>query len=577
MSQHFFRMNDRYRFEGAERFDKWVAGEFLIGEPYGCQVVISNPTSTRQRLDLLLQIPRGAVPILNGRPTEAETVDLQPYATQAFEYHFYFPADGEFGHFPVHAGREGRLIAWVEPEPVRAVERLSAVDTTTWDYVSQNGTEDDVIAYLDDQNLGRVDLTRVAWRMRDADFFRRAIATLERRHAWDATLWSYAIAHDEPAAIREFLQHREGFVAQSGAFIESPLLTIDPVARHAWQQLEYSPLVNARAHQLGSGRRILNDRFREQYLATMNVLAYRPALDSSDWLAVTTYLLLQDRIDEALDAFARVEPEAVASRIQYDYLHATLCFYEEDMPGARRIAEAYADYPVDRWRDLFLAVGAQLDEIEGAQNAAVDGDDRDQTQTALAATEPSFDFKVESQAITIDYQNLSEVTVNYYLMDLELLFSRNPFVQASGGRFSTVRPDASERRELYAGDRTMTFALPERYHGANVMVEVAAAGVRKAQAYYAHSLAVQVTESYGQARVANAASGRPLGRVYVKVYARMSGGQVRFYKDGYTDLRGRFDYGSLNTNELERVERFAMLFVSPEDGAIIREAAPPGR
>ena len=71
--------------------------------------------------------------------------------------------------------------------------------------------------------------------------------------------------------------------------------------------------------------------------------------------------------------------------------------------------------------------------------------------------------------------------------------------------------------------------------------------------------------------------GRPLAKVYVKVYARMRGGAVQFYKDGYTDLRGRFDYTSLSTDELDRVERFALLILSETDGAAVREAAPPKR
>ena len=65
--------------------------------------------------------------------------------------------------------------------------------------------------------------------------------------------------------------------------------------------------------------------------------------------------------------------------------------------------------------------------------------------------------------------------------------------------------------------------------------------------------------------------------MYVKVYARMADGSVRFYKDGYTDLRGRFDYGSLSTNELDAVTKFAILVLSEEHGALVREADPPKR
>ena len=109
------------------------------------------------------------------------------------------------------------------------------------------------------------------------------------------------------------------------------------------------------------------------------------------------------------------------------------------------------------------------------------------------------------------------------------------------------------------------------------MVELVADGIRKSQGYYPHSLALQMTENYGQLRVSHEKSGKPLARVYVKIYARMKGGEVKFYKDGYTDLRGRFDYTSLNTNELDHVDRFAILIMSETDGAVIREAAPPKR
>jgi hypothetical protein len=96
-------------------------------------------------------------------------------------------------------------------------------------------------------------------------------------------------------------------------------------------------------------------------------------------------------------------------------------------------------------------------------------------------------------------------------------------------------------------------------------------------AHYAHDLAVELLEAFGQVRVLAAASRAPLAATYVKVYARMRGGGVQFYKDGYTDLRGRFDYATLSTDDLSRVERFALLVVSDAAGATVLEAGPPPR
>ena len=90
-------------------------------------------------------------------------------------------------------------------------------------------------------------------------------------------------------------------------------------------------------------------------------------------------------------------------------------------------------------------------------------------------------------------------------------------------------------------------------------------------------MSVQVIRNYAQVRVTDAQSGKPLPRIYVKGYARMRNGGIRFYKDGYTDLRGRFDYGSLSNNELDHVSKFALLFISEDHGALVREVDPPQR
>lgn len=70
----------------------------------------------------------------------------------------------------------------------------------------------------------------------------------------------------------------------------------------------------------------------------------------------------------------------------------------------------------------------------------------------------------------------------------------------------------------------------------------------------------------------------PAAAVYVKVYARDSRGDEWFYKDGYTDLRGQFDYATLtSTADMSRVTRYSLLVASTGVGAVMMQAAPPGR
>ncbi|MDB5384756.1 MAG: hypothetical protein JWM11_402, partial [Planctomycetaceae bacterium] len=605
VSQNFFRHGDRTRVENGEQVDKFINEEFLVQVVYGCQVVITNPTSTKQKLNVLVQIPRGAIPVLNSQATKTVHMNLEPYHTQTLEYHFYFPGAGKFPHFPVHVAKNETLIAAPAPVTFSVVDKPTKIDTGSWDYVSQYASTDDVLIFLDKHNVEGLNLERIAWRMQDAKVFETIVTKLAQRHVYQHTLWSYALKHNVVSVAREFLQHADQIVNDCGGRLASTLLTIDPVRRRTYEHLEYKPLVNARAHALGKRRQIVNDRLFGQYHQTLKQLSYERQLDDHDLLAVTYYLLVQDRIEEALATFARVNVDKIPMKMQYDYCAAYLDFFTDDHKLARVIATKYADHPVDRWRQTFAAITAQLDEAEGKDTKLVNEEDRNQQQALLAATEPSFDVTVEAKQIKLDHQNLNAVRINFYEMDVELLFSRNPFVQQFRGEFSSIKPNHTVEVALVdeakvpaavdpkaqaakAADPKIAGAaknkpvaklipLPAALQNKNVLVEVVGAGQTKTQAYYSHSLSVQVIENYGQIKVTHQTTGQPVSKAYVKVYAQMANGVVKFYKDGYTDLRGRFDYSSLNTNDLDVATKFSILVMSNEHGALVREAMPPKR
>jgi len=228
-----------------------------------------------------------------------------------------------------------------------------------------------------------------------------------------------------------------------------------------------------------------------------------------------------------------------------------------------------------KWRKLFVELGQQLDEIAGRGPQDNSGEERTRSQTAMASQAPGFEFNVQDKEISLHYQNLSAITINYFLMDIELLFSRNPFVQEFSGQFAAIRPNKRQLIRLSDKEASQQLHLPDEYHSSNMLIEIEGAGLKKAQPFFANALQVQISENYGQLQVSQAQSNEPLAQVYVKVYARMNNNDIRFYKDGYTDPRGRFDYSSLSTNELDNVDKFALLILSAKDGAVVREAAPP--
>lgn len=575
MSQDLFRLDEPWRHEGSERRDAFVTGELQVDVAYGCRVVLTNPTSAVRRLEVLLQIPAGALPVRSGFRTRSFDVALEPYGTSKLEYAFYFPAAGTFDHFPAHASRDGALVAAVPAVQRIVVDVAPALDTRSWEHVSQSASDAEVLAWLASANLQRVDLSRIAWRLRGRAFFDGLLAELRARHVYDARTWSYGLFHEDPAAAREFLRHQDAFLAACGRALTSPLAVIDPLERGTWRRVEFEPLFHARAHRFGGRREILDRDLEAQYRSLLELLAYRRGPTDSERLDLTCLLLFQDRVEEALEQFARVDRARVDTALQHDYLRAYLGFFRDGSEASREVAALHRDHPVERWRARFRAVLEQLDEAEGRPARTPDGGSGQPGASDPAADEPAFELVAEAGRTRLAWRNLAACELRYYPLDVEFQFSTSPFARQDDGASSFVRPARSDALTLPDGQSELTVDLPPEFAGRNVLVEARSGGLVRRQTHVASALDVRTLDAWGQLVVARADTGRPLPQVYVKVFARTAAGRVRFHKDGYTDLRGRFDYASRTGAALEPAERYAILVLSDSDGAVLREVAPP--
>ena len=80
------------------------------------------------------------------------------------------------------------------------------------------------------------------------------MALLAQRHIYNDVIYSYAVYHNDRAPLAEWLRHHDDFLNQCGPYLDSALLRIDPIARRAYEHLEYSPLINQRIHRLNGGK-----------------------------------------------------------------------------------------------------------------------------------------------------------------------------------------------------------------------------------------------------------------------------------------------------------------------------------
>ena len=578
LGQNIFPKDQRYKYIDNKKQENFLEDGFVKGKIYGMQTVITNTTSLQEIQELFIQIPQGAVPVGNGFYSKSMKVSLDPFATKTIENYFYFPKAGDFSLYPAHAFNASDLVSFAKARKFTVYPKAVIADKKSWDYISQNGSKEQQIEFVKNNNLKRIDLNKIAYRYKDKGFFLRLLKVLKEKHHYDATFWSYAIKHNITEEISNYL-HMNGFAKKCGDYLNSKLINIYAEDNGSYLHKEFWPLINKRVFQFGNKRYIENKQLLQQYNSLMQLLSYKGGSNSYDALVISYYLLLQDRVADAEKWFAKVDKSKVYQKMPYDYMAAYLAFYNADVKQAYSIAERYSGYPLEHWRDMFVDILSQAKQVNQTEvKPAYSSDslkDRQRLMFSFASDDPVIDIKTSGEIIQLRTKNIKNAKLNFYAMDLEVLFSRKPFAMQLSDQFGMIKPNISLDVEVAKDNDVIEIDIPEELKGKSLLVEAEAHGVSESVNYYPNTLVTHINDKYGIARITTIDGGKPLSAVYVKVYARFNNGKVKFYKDGYTDLRGVFDYLSQNDDNLEQIERFSILILSDDNGALIKEVAPP--
>jgi hypothetical protein len=54
--------------------------------------------------------------------------------------------------------------------------------------------------------------------------------------------------------------------------------------------------------------------------------------------------------------------------------------------------------------------------------------------------EPTLDLNIKEQSLLVYGSNMKKVTIKFYIIDVEILFSRTPFLKENTDEFSYVKP-----------------------------------------------------------------------------------------------------------------------------------------
>jgi len=120
--------------------------------------------------------------------------------------------------------------------------------------------------------------------------------------------------------------------------------------------------------------------------------------------------------------------------------------------------------------------------------------------------------------------------------------------------------------ELTEGNQTIV-DIPADLRNCNSIIRLTWGDERKDVVVndYDNEIDVQISEAVGEVRVISTeekSAGAPVAGAYCKVYSKNNDDTVQFYKDGYTDCRGRFDFMNISTSDQQKAARFALLVTS---------------
>ena len=108
--------------------------------------------------------------------------------------------------------------------------------------------------------------------------------------------------------------------------------------------------------------------------------------------------------------------------------------------------------------------------------------------------------------------------------------------------------------------------LPSELKGKNVVIEINSDDIQQFKTFFQSELNIHVNEKFGEIKVHHKGTMAALPKTYVKVFCKNKSGGELFYRDGFTDIRGKFEYANASGKSLTGVEKFAILVSHDEYG-----------
>ena len=580
--------------DNVNKDDEKEPTKFLTNRTYLQKTIVTNISPDRITCEILMQIPEGSIPVDSDEYKIIETAEINSYISVFYEQKFYFPEEGNFKQYPPSASINDLVIAKSGLKTYEVVSniQLSKEEISSIDDVLNQGNKKEILEFIKNSKvIKEEDLEKIYWMLKDKDFYKQLINILKDKYIFNDNIWEYASSNEDIDSLQEYIHnHKNKEIFKSiGHEFDLTFLKLDKTNNaHILNHLDYYPVLKNRVFKLPKSKSILTVQLRDTYQDYISYLITLPQINDYEYMRLCYYLILQQRIKEATTIYEKINKKNIVGNnltsleLQYDYLTAYLDFSNgyPKFEKAREIMKKYKDIAISSWKNMFNEIEDQLNEYDKKfdfdEKITEEEKEVSKKEKHKAESEEALSIELKDQEININYKNISDITVKYYLIDIEILFSRSPFVKKTKVDFGLVKPQKIEtiKVENEKKENKYLLKIPEELKNKNFFIEVSSGKKKENEIYNSSLLQYSVLESIGEIKVKDP-EGNSLPKVYVKCFCETNSGAIKFYKDGFTDLRGKFDYVSLNTDLVNEVKKFSILMVSEKYGSIIATCNPP--
>merc|ERR1719436_147351 len=417
-------------------------------------------------------------------------------------------------------------------------------------------------------NLWQLDLTQLRnVCSKSVDLWKDVCKFLDSHNIYVKEIWSLALKWakkgDAQPMLGTYLSRNPDFRPFCGPELDNGVVDYDGYDYRDFQYTQLTPMLNQRVETTQALPGILKDNYRA-FLDRMCMSSSAISTSKlSDKAALCCYLLQQQRYDKAAEAFKSINPQQARKEFAetYDYMGAFVALTMNDPATAWKLAQPYVKNPnlPPQLKAKWQAICDQCQESKNINSA-------DQTfiPERIAAEPPMYDLECLKHKLRIKHNKAAKgpVTLEFWIMDLEMLFSVQPFAEKLDS-YRYMQPNKVMKQQLTAGTQT-TVDIPSDLRNCNSIIRLTWGDPNKEVVVndYDNEIDVQVAKDIGEARVVSTedkTNGQPVRGAYCKVYSKCTDGTVQFYKDGYTDIRGRFNYRDISNSDQMKAVKFALL------------------